>query len=66
MAPKKRYKHTIEEYNLSEPEYEKACGQLLRALSKIIGRRITGEAVLMMTRGTPAMLRTREEEKTNE
>jgi hypothetical protein len=66
MAPKKKYRHSIEEYNLSEPEHADARGQILRALSKITGRRITGEAVLMLTRGTPAMLRTREEEKTDE
>jgi hypothetical protein len=66
MAPKRRYKHAVEEYNLCEPEYEEARGQLLRALSKITGRKMTGEAVLMMTRGVPAMLRTREEEKTDE
>jgi hypothetical protein len=66
VAPKKRYRHSIEEYNLCEPEHEEARGQILRALSKIIGRKITGEAVLMITRGTSAMLRTREEEKTDE
>jgi hypothetical protein len=66
MAPRKKYKHAIEEYNLGEPEHLEARGQILRALSKIIGRKITGEAVLMMSRGTPAMLRTREEEKTDE
>jgi len=61
MAANKKYRHEIEEYNLSEHEEERA--QIARALSKITGRKITGEAVLMITRGTPAMLRTREEEK---
>ena len=66
MAANKRYRHPIEEYNLTERGRAEEQAQIARALSKLLGRKMTGEVVLMVTRGTPALLRTREEQKTDE